>query len=281
MTNILQEYKDYLKLKDYSCIYVNPIKLYLKFCERNGISFLTMSYQEFTSFFVNLKDGKYSNGYINNFIKALKSFYLFLFNNEKCTEKVFDDINKLTLLKTEQKIKDFLTVKELEDMIRMAITFHDYMNEVKIRAIIYFLFYTGVRKGEFLNLKRKDIDLKERSAIIRVPTKNKNERIVFFPKKVEDVLKKYFGFETETENSFCLNTAQLVTFNNFITNFGPKDKKVSLHTFRHSFANMLAEKSIDIRVAQKLLGHKSINSTMIYYNPDNNIIKKLYKDKIR
>jgi site-specific recombinase XerD len=41
-------------------------------------------------------------------------------------------------------------------------------------------------------------------------------------------------------------------------------KNVSIHNLRHSYATHLLEASIDIRIIQKYLGHKSISSTMIY-----------------
>lgn len=277
--NILYGYLNYSKLKDLSKVYLAPCKIFLKFCEKNNIDIINITVPVLSDFILSLKETK-QNGTVNNYIKAIKSLYCYLddYGYLPSGNSSREEVKKIKLLRTEFKIKDCLTIKDIDLIIKKASLHKIEFSPSKLKVILYFMFYTGVRKRELSNLKREDIDLEEETAKIRVPTKNRHERLVFFPPRVREMLRKFFETEKEEINAFNLTYNKISTLFAFLRNF---DRNISPHKLRHSYTQMLASLGIDIRVAQQLLGHKSIQSTLIYYNPNIETVKKIYRERIQ
>jgi len=278
MSKYKKRFEDYLTVKDYSNSYVSRITPFYTYLAKNNIAEETMTYDQYSNFVLGLKTIGLTNGSINNNMKAVRCFYNFLYDKGLCKKAMLNTINKIKLLPIDHKIKDFITEEELNKIISAGMTLYDRITPHKLKTIFKFLFYTGLRRDELLNLKREDINLEEKTVTVRVPNKTRLERNVFFPKEVKELLAKYFPTEKEKDNAFNLSERTLRDLVEAMRDYTKKN--ISIHTFRHSFANMLAKKGIDIRVAQKLLGHRSLQSTLIYYDPDAEICKSIYNEKI-
>jgi site-specific recombinase XerD len=280
---MITQFENYLHFRDYnSRDYPGYVKRFLTYCINSKIDYLNINNTEIEQYLLILKNLKLQNGSINNHIKALRMFYRFLHGHNHTNINVEDLFRNIKLLKVDRKIKETFTLEELNEMIKDTTTFDcSPLQALKVKTIIYFVFFTGVRLNELLHLKRKDIELDNCLATIRVPTKNKTERIVLFPQEVSILLGNYFKNEPqETINAFNITNGQLKHIIGKMKQYAPKKKPFTVHILRHSFANMLARNMVDMRVAQKLLGHKSIKSTAIYYDPDIETIKEIYRENI-
>ena len=279
--DLLLKFKQFLIVKGYGTDYYERIKPFIKYVDVNKVDLLKFQYDDYMKYLLEVQGKGYSKGYINNLIKAVRKFFDFLVeSNTGVSPNLREDVlMKFRLYTVDKVIKNSLTRDELDRMIAMGETVSKNMYS-KIRVVFYFLYYTGLRKNEFLNLRRGDINIDENFAIIRIPTKNRMERKVYFPKFVAKMLTYYFQIEQEEQNAFniCSNTLEYwIHQTGELADIG---KKITIHSFRHSFAQMLARKGVDIRVAQKLMGHRNLESTMIYYDPTERTVQEIYKSKV-
>jgi len=127
----------------------------------------------------------------------------------------------------------------------------------------------GLRVSELVNLKITDIDSKRMQVLIS-QSKGKKDRYVNLPESVLDLLRKYYLqykpkyylFEGQYGGQYSVRSVQAV-FKKAMQK-AKINKKIGVHSLRHSYATHLIEQGTDIRFVQELLGHKEIKTTMIY-----------------
>jgi len=138
----------------------------------------------------------------------------------------------------------------------------------KVAALLQLLKETGARIGEALMLKWTDVDF-ERRVVNITPEKGSKPRILPISEKLIAMLKSlpkngervFPGTRSTVEVNFSTQRNALAEK---LKN--PRLKKITFHTFRHWKATMEYHKTKDIVYVKELLGHKSIQNTMIYIN---------------
>ncbi len=208
-------------------------------------------------------------------LASLRTFFQFLIR-----EGVVD-VNPAKLVATpkiERKLPNHLSVEDAVRLIETPDTNTDLGR--RDRAIIEFLYATGIRVGELVNIDLKDIDFRER--LVRVTGKRKKQRIVPFHQHALQALMHYIA---ETRPAFLNNCPaskrdERPLFLNYqgtrITtrSVGRMIDKyikqcsdihdISPHSLRHSFATHLLDSGADLRDIQELLGHALLSTTQIY-----------------
>jgi len=264
--NILDEYKNWLTVNGAShrtiINYISRIKTLLINVKLEELTETTI-----INFLLKIKE-KYSASTFNGYRDTIKSFLQYL--------KKDIEVPKHT--KVNRTLPESITEDYLEKEI-MPVVDYIFENPLKVKTVLYVMFYTGIRVGEIEQIYRKNINLKERSIKFLQP-KTKEERIGFFTEYVKQLIVKYFSSENETINAFNI-TAVNVTYIFTRINEHLKDVNFHPHVLRHSFAVHLLNKNVDISVVSKLLGHRSIQSTIRYLKLKNEQLKSIYDKHIR
>ncbi|MFA5745356.1 MAG: site-specific tyrosine recombinase/integron integrase [archaeon] len=205
---------------------------------------------------------------LNLVLSAIKHFY-----------KDFLKINlviDIKLPKKAKKIPIILTEKEIKDLIANT---KNYRNVL----IIEFLFSTGVRVSECVNMKIDNLNFDECTGNVLAGKGNKDRIIILSKKWVEDY-QKYLAERNKTIKSeylFCSDSGKSLsvdTLQKFLNVSAKKagiTKKISPHKLRHSFATSLLENDVNIRYIQQLLGHANLNTTQIYTKVNTNKLKEI------
>ena len=216
-------------------------------------------------------------------VSALKSFFNFLIFENYCQDSPADLIEAP---KIGRKLPQILNTNEIEKILD-GIELNKSQGQ-RNRAIIETLYGSGLRVSELVEITLSNIFIKEN--IIRVNGKGGKQRLVplgsYSKKFIQIYIDEVRPFEKiKDEDILFLNRngkkmsrAMIFTIiRNAAKKVGIK-KKISPHTFRHSFATHLLENGADLRTIQLLLGHESIITTEIYTHLDNKHLKKVMEE---
>jgi integrase/recombinase XerC len=209
-------------------------------------------------------------------LASLRTFFQFLIR-----EGVQEN-NPAKLVATPKIERKLPTHLSMEDAVRFIET-PDLNTDLgrRDRAILEFLYATGVRVGELVNLNLKDIDFREK--LVRVTGKRKKQRILPFGEPSLQALMYYLN-ETRPvflnncppterdEGAVFLNyqgtriTTRSVgrMIDKYIKLCADIHPDISPHSLRHSFATHLLDSGADLRDIQELLGHARLSTTQIY-----------------
>ena len=213
-------------------------------------------------------------------ISGLRSFFDYLiFENYRSS----NPLERIEAPKIGRKLPDTLSVKDI-DRIVAVIDLSKPQGE-RNRAIIETLYSCGLRVSELTALKISDLFFEE--GFIKVTGKGDKQRFVPIgplTQKYINLYKKHVRTQITIEPAFKdtlflnrrgkqLTRAMIFTIVKTLALKAEIPKKISPHTFRHSFATHLLENGADLRAIQLMLGHESITTTEIYMHVDKSHLK--------
>ena len=259
MTNLRQRMVEELQRRNYSPStirgYIIAVKQFAEYFGKPPDRLGATHVQRFQWYL--LQERKLASSTVEIRIAALRFFFKKML---KRRDMHFDD---MPFPKVPQKLPTVLSPEEVQRMI-------DGTTNLMHRTILMVLYATGVRRTELSLLKVADIDSKR--MVIRVEQgKGRKDRYVMLSPHLLGLLRAWWRAERPQgwlfpgrDRVLPMTTRQLNRACHAAAQRAEIDKRVSLHTLRHSFATHLLEQNIDVRVIQVLLGHAKLDTTALY-----------------
>lgn len=284
----LKDYQFYLKIekgfaKNSIDSYSHDVKKLILYLEENSniISPITINQEDIQQFIYHYS--KLINARSQaRLISGLRNFFDYL---------VFENYRKdnptdlIETPKIGRKLPDTLSLEEI-DLLINSIDLSEPNGE-RNRTILETLYSCGLRVSELINLKLSDLFFDE--GFIRVLGKGNKQRfvpinnhtqkyILFYINDIRvhvPIQKKYEDTVFLNRRGKILTRVMIFTIIKNLTIKAGIKKKISPHTFRHSFATHLLERGADLRAIQQMLGHESITTTEIYMHLDKSFLKQV------
>ena len=207
-------------------------------------------------------------------LSSLRQFFAYLADSGAITES---PVLAYSAPKIARYHPDYLSPREIDSIIKTADSFGP--NARRNRAMIELLYGCGLRISELIDLKQSDFEFE--ADFLRVTGKGEKQRLVPVGSFAKQAVLAFIDnprvggdsatiFANRSGRKFS-RTGVWKIVKQMVRRAGII-KRVTPHTFRHSFATHLLEGGADLRVVQEMLGHADISTTEIYTRLDRDYI---------
>lgn len=218
-------------------------------------------------------------------LACMKTFFRYLLREGIVKS---DPTRSITFPKKERRIPTVLSESEIEKLF--SIDF-DLKNSSKLRdfAMLEVLYSAGLRIEELVQLNTGDVDFL--GGVIRVFGKGSRERVVPVGDRALNRLKDYLTvqgkwgkmYEDFGKPLFMNRSGKRISQRGArkrlkaVFSLLTREKKITPHTLRHTFATHLLNRGCDLKSVQEMLGHRSVSTTQGYTQVSRKFLKKSYE----
>jgi site-specific recombinase XerD len=241
-------------------------------CVKNLAAFIgrspdTATLEDLQRFRLHLTGSALGASSVNTTMQALRFFFSITLDKPELLKALFR-------VQVPQKLPVVLTKEEVARLIEAA-------SSAKNKAALSVAYGAGLRASEVVSLKITDID--SARMVLRVEQgKGRKDRHAMLSPVLLEILREWYRIGRPKAWLFPgrdpinpLTARQLNRICHAAAHAARINKRISLHTLRHSFATHLLEQDIDIRIIQVLLGHAKLNTTALYTRVATNTIRKV------
>ena len=242
------------------------IELYLtimkRFFRETGLNYYTCTGQQVMDYIaLRIYRDKISKGYAATIQKYMSAFFGWAYRKKHIPEDISRDIDKI---RQPQKQKERLSDEEIA---RASLSLS---GDLRLNALLELMLSAGPRVGEIVGLKIENLDFNRKE--IRIwGEKTSQWRTCFMSERCKQALKKYIGDRTEGpvfigkrgKGGMCDKSIEDMT-KEIAAAAGCKFR-VTVHSFRKTFASREYRRTKDILFVSKRLGHSSTDVTIKYY----------------
>lgn len=282
---LINKYYSYLRLE--KSLSNNTLEAYLRdleklklFAEDINVKIDQISMADIQSFLAQLYDLGINPRSIARILSGVRAFYKFLLLEDYIDK---DPTELIESPKIGLHLPEVLSEEEINAMLDAIDV--SVPEGQRNRAMLETLYSCGLRVSELVSLKLSDVYLDDE--FIRVEGKGSKQRLVPMSPTAVDEIRKYIPFRNELkikkgQEDFLFLNRRGSSLSRVMVFYIIRDqaamvgirKKVSPHTFRHSFATHLLEGGANLRAIQQMLGHEHIATTEIYTHIDREFIRR-------
>ncbi len=282
----LDDFLDYLQVekglaKNSLEAYSTDLNSFVGFCEEQGLVLSTVDLEDLIDYLSSQRDKGMASNTLSRRIAALSGFFHYLVEGKK------RETNPAALLHRPKKGQKLPHVLSLEEMERLLDFPDGSVLGIRDKAMLEFLYATGVRVSELLDLELGAVD---DLGFARVFGKGSKERIVPVGRQALQALSVYLQkSRPQLVKSFKVQALFVNRRGEKMSRQGfwkilkgyekrfPKGLTLTPHIFRHSLATHLLEHGADLRSVQEILGHADISTTQIYTHLQKDRLRKVYQ----
>ncbi len=263
--------------------YRNDLDQFMSWLEetRPGADLLSVTHGDVRGWMISLLEGGASASTVHRKISALRTLVRYMRRHELISG---DPVAGLKLPRKPKQLPVFVAEDALAKLLD-EFRFGDNFSGIRDRIVVEFLYLTGMRRSELINLRDTDVDLS--AGQVRVTGKREKQRVI--PLAAGFVKSLGLYLEARSEKGFSGNWF-------FVTDRGNKMydravynivtrylamvttiEKKSPHVLRHTFATHMLNRGADLNSIKELLGHASLSATQVYTHNTFEQLKKIYK----